>query len=164
MIDKAIRMHRRFDRYSSRSFMALVLEKAREVATMEEVPVAAMIVNKEGDILSLCGNEMRANKDPTAHAEMLAIRKACKKIGQQRLAHHTMIVSLEPCAMCAAAIAHARICRLVFGAYDPKGGGVTHGVKFFDRHTQIPKIEIISGVLEEESAALLRDFFQKLRK
>ncbi len=142
--------------------MEIALQEASAAAGRDEVPVGAAIAH-EGKIVARAGNRTRELNDPTAHAEMLAIRQACAELGQERLAGAELYVTLEPCAMCAAAISFARIGRLYFGAADPKGGAVENGVRFFSSPTCHHAPEIYSGIGEREAAILLRDFFAKRR-
>ena len=142
--------------------MFRALELAREAAQAGEVPVGAVVM-KDGKVLAEAHNAPRALKDPTAHAEMLAIRKASEALGAERLENCEMWVTLEPCAMCAGAIAHARIARLYYAAPDPKGGAVEHGARVFEQKQCHHKPEIYSGMGEEEAAALLREFFTNKR-
>ncbi len=142
--------------------MKRALDAAREAASAGEVPVGAVVV-RDGEIVSVAANAPRRLNDPTAHAEMLAIRAAAETLGADRLTGCTLYVTLEPCAMCAGAIALARIGRVIFGAADPKGGGVVHGARVFAQPTCHHRPEIIDGVGEEEAAALLRDFFAARR-
>ena len=135
---------------------------ARRAGERGEVPIGAVVV-AEGEIVASAGNETRALSDVTAHAEILAIRRAAAAIGDERLSGADLYVTLEPCTMCAAAISFARIRRLYYGAEDPKGGGVDHGVRFYTRPTCHHAPEVYSGLGETESAALLRDFFQNRR-
>ncbi len=129
-----------------------------------DVPIAAALVHGEsGEILALSTNHVEADGDPTAHAEMVVIREACEKLGQKWLSEYDLYVTLEPCAMCAQAISLARIRRLYFGAYDPKGGGVEHGARVFDHPQCHHKPEVIGGVMEAECAALLKEFFEGKR-
>jgi tRNA(adenine34) deaminase len=144
------------------SLMEIALEEARMAAQRGEVPVGA-VVSLDGKVLARAGNRMRESGDPTAHAEMLAIRMACAEIGSERLSGADLHVSLEPCTMCAAAISFARIRRLYFGADDPKGGAVEHGVRFFGDPSCHHAPDVYSGLAASESAQLLRDFFQKRR-
>ena len=145
-----------------RSYMAEALSEARAAAARGEVPVGAVIV-QDGRILARAGNRTRELGDPSAHAEMLAIRTACAQIKSERLTACDLYVTLEPCAMCAGAIAHARIARLYFGASDPKSGGVLNGAKVFS-HPQAHHVpEIYDGIAEAEASALLVDFFEHLR-
>ena len=149
---------------SDTSFMALALREAEHAAARGEVPVGAVIVDPaSGEILARAGNRVEALNDPTAHAEMLAIRKAAAAAGAPRLEGCDMYVTLEPCAMCAAAMSFARIRRLYFGAADPKGGAVEHGVRFFAAPTCHHRPDVYSGIGESESAALLKEFFQARR-
>lgn len=146
------------------SYMALAMEEAREAAARDEVPIGAVLVDSgTGEVVASAGNRTIEFSDPTAHAEILVIREQCKKLGQQRIPLYDLYVTLEPCAMCAAAIAFARIRRLVFAAPDPKGGGVLHGAKFFEQPTCHHKIEVISDVSAEDSSALLKEFFVQKR-
>jgi tRNA(adenine34) deaminase len=142
--------------------MSIALEEARAAAARAEVPVGCVIV-REGQIVARAGNRTLADKDPTAHAELLAIRAAAAALGSARLAGCDLYVTLEPCAMCAAAMSFARIRRLYFGAADPKGGAVEHGVRFFAAPTCHHRPEVYSGIDENESAALLKEFFQARR-
>lgn len=142
--------------------MRRALELAHEAAQSGEVPVGA-VVTRDGEIVGEGRNRMRRGSDPTAHAEMVAIRAAAERLGQSRLDGCTLWVTLEPCAMCAGAIALARIDSLRFGAEDPKGGGVIHGARVFSQPTCHHKPEVLGGIGEEQSAALLRDFFQARR-
>ncbi|MDJ1007821.1 MAG: nucleoside deaminase [Paracoccaceae bacterium] len=147
---------------SFRSFMTLALDEARAAAARGEVPVGAVIV-KTGRVIAAAGNRTRQDADPTAHAEMLAIREAAAKLGSERLAGCDLYVTLEPCAMCAGAIAAARIARLYYGAEDPKSGGVAHGARVFDHPQAHHAPEVYGGIGEAEAAALLRDFFSVKR-
>lgn len=142
-----------------RSHMEVALAEARAAGLRGEVPVGAVIVAPSGAVVAQAGNRTRELNDPTAHAEMLAIRAACAALGQERLTGHDLYVTLEPCPMCAAAISAARLARLYYGAADPKSGGVTVGARVFS-HPQCHHVpEIYDGLAEAESAALLRDFF-----
>jgi tRNA(Arg) A34 adenosine deaminase TadA len=144
--------------------MGLALSQAKAAAERGEVPVGAVIVDGEtGRLLASAGNRVEERNDPTAHAEMLAIREAAKAQGSARLDGMDLYVTLEPCAMCAQAIALARIRRLYFGAYDPKSGGVEHGAKVFTHATCHHKPEVVGGLSETEAAALLKDFFEDRR-
>lgn len=138
--------------------MRLALDAARDAAEKGEVPVGAVIVH-EGRILATAANAPRALNDPTAHAEILAIRAASTLLGGDRLEACDLWVTLEPCAMCAGAIAHARIARVYYGASDPKGGAVEHGPRFFTQPTCHHRPEIYPGIGEGEAGALLRRFF-----
>jgi len=143
--------------------MALAFEEAEAAASRGEVPVGAVVVSGTGEILARAGNRVEEMKDPTAHAETLAIREACSRRGEPRLPDCALYVTLEPCAMCAAAISFSRILRLYFGAYDPKGGGVEHGARFFQRPTCLHAPEIVGGIEEIRASQLLRAFFQARR-
>jgi len=145
--------------------MRIALEEAQAAAARGETPVGALVADPAtGEIVARAGNGPIGAHDPTAHAEILAMRGAAEKLGNYRLTGLTLIVTLEPCAMCAGAISHARIGRVVFGAEDPKGGAVVHGPKFFDQPTCHWRPEVVGGVLADESAALLRGFFRERRK
>jgi tRNA(adenine34) deaminase len=135
---------------------------ARAAAAAGEVPVGAAVV-RDGSVLAVAHNRPRALRDPTAHAEILAIRAACAAIGDERLTGCDLYVTLEPCPMCAGAISFARIRRLYFGAADPKGGGVENGPRVFSHPTCHHAPEVYGGFREEEAAALLRDFFAARR-
>jgi tRNA(adenine34) deaminase len=144
--------------------MAKAIELARAAASASgDVPVGAIILNKEGDVISTGANQRELSNSPVAHAEIIAIEKAAKAIGDWRLDGCTLIVTLEPCAMCAGAIAQARIPRLVFGAWDEKAGAVGSQWDLLRDPRQLHKPEVISGVLAEECAKLLGDFFQSKR-
>ena len=145
-------------------YMEMAISTAEIAAHRGEVPVGAIIVDtKSGRVVANCGNQMVGRNDPTAHAEMLAIRAAGNMVGSQRLVDCDLYVTLEPCPMCAAAISLARIRRLYFGAYDAKGGGVEHGARIFDQSTCHHRPEIYGGLLESKSAALLKNFFETRR-
>jgi len=143
--------------------MALALDEARAAAARGEVPVGAVITDPAGTIIARAGNRTRELADPTAHAELLAIRAACAAMASERLTGCTLTVTLEPCAMCAAAIAAARVERLVYGASDPKSGGVEQGARVFSHPQAHHRPEVISGVANAECAALLKDFFAARR-
>ena len=143
--------------------MEMALEEAEKAAIQGEVPVGAVLVSAGGEVLVRARNAMLALKDPTAHAEILAIRDACAKLGSERLPGCDLYVTLEPCAMCAAAISFSRIRRLYFGAPDEKGGAVDHGVRFFSSPACHHSPEIYGGIDEGRSAQLLREFFRKRR-
>ncbi|MEL7396865.1 MAG: nucleoside deaminase [Pseudomonadota bacterium] len=145
------------------SFMDAALEEARQAGDRGEVPVGAVVVNGKGRVISRAGNETRALNDPTAHAEMLAIRAACDVLGVERLIGHDLYVTLEPCPMCAGAIAAARINRLYFGAADPKSGGVLHGARVFEHPQCHHSPEVYDGIAAEACEALLKDFFASRR-
>jgi tRNA(Arg) A34 adenosine deaminase TadA len=142
--------------------MRAALDAAAAAASLGEVPVGAVVV-LDGRVIATAANAPRTRHDPTAHAEMLAIRAAAEAIGDDRLSDCDLWVTLEPCAMCAGAIAHARIARLYYGAPDPKGGAVEHGPRLFGQPTVHHRPEIYSGIGEEEAAGLLRDFFATRR-
>ena len=143
--------------------MQQVITLAREVKSSSDVPVGALIVNEAGEILSLGKNEREKDNDPTAHAEIMAIRGAGKKLGSWRLDDLTLIVTLEPCVMCAGAILQSRIKRLVFGAFDQKAGAVGSSLDVIRDVRALSKVEVVSGVLEKECAKLLTDFFATKR-
>ncbi|WP_155912113.1 nucleoside deaminase [Methylobacterium sp. 77] len=143
--------------------LSLAFDAARRAAGEGEVPVGAVIV-REGKVLSVAHNRPRALRDPTAHAEILAIRAACTEIGDERLVGCDLYVTLEPCPMCAGAISFARIRRVYFAALDPKGGGVEHGPRIFNQPTCHHAPEVYGGLREAEAAALLRDFFRDRRE
>jgi len=142
--------------------MDIALAEARAARAAGEVPVGCVVV-RGGAVLARAGNRTLRDRDPTAHAELLAIRAAAAALGSERLVDCDLYVTLEPCAMCAAAIAFARIHRLYFGAADPKGGAVEHGVKFFAAPTCHHRPEVYGGIGEQEAAALLRAFFAQRR-
>lgn len=142
--------------------MRLALDAARAAAAEGEVPVGA-VVTQGGTVIATAANAPRTLHDPTAHAEILALRAAAAALGRDRLEECDLWVTLEPCAMCAGAIAHARIARLYYGAPDPKGGAVEHGPRFFGQPTCHHRPEVYAGIGEEEAAALLRTFFAERR-
>lgn len=142
--------------------MDCAFQKAREAAELGEAPIGAAVVSG-GRVLSCAGNLTIASRDPTAHAEIVAIRAACALRGDERLPDCDLYVTLEPCAMCAAAISFARIRRLYYGAPDPKGGGVEHGARFYSQPTCHHVPEVYGGIREAESAELLRRFFRARR-
>ena len=143
--------------------MQTALSEAQAAAARGEIPVGAVIVSADGQVLSQSGNRTRELNDPTAHAEILAIRQACAALGSERLTGADLYVTLEPCPMCAAAISNARIARLYYGAADPKSGGVAQGPRVFD-HPQCHHIpEVYDGISEKQASALLRGFFDGLR-
>jgi tRNA(adenine34) deaminase len=144
------------------SFMKIALDEARAAAARGEVPVGAVIV-KDGVVIAQSGNRTLADRDPTAHAEMLAIRDASAKLGSERLTDCDLYVTLEPCAMCAATISFARVRRLYYGAADPKGGAVDNGVRFFTSATCHHKPEVYGGIGESDGATLLKEFFAARR-
>ena len=137
---------------------AAAFEAARAAAAAEEAPIGAAIL-RAGEVIAVAGNRTLRDRDPTAHAEVLAIRAAARRIGNERLVGCDLYVTLEPCAMCAGAISLARIRRLYFAAGDPKGGAVEHGPRFFSQSTCHHAPEVYGGIRESEAAALLRDFF-----
>ena len=144
--------------------MQAALDEARNAGARGEIPVGAVVLAADGRILARAGNQTEANSDPTAHAEILALRTAAVQLGRPRLPDCDLVVTLEPCPMCAHAISLFRIRRLLFGAYDLKGGGVDHGARVFDAASCHHRPEIIGGVYEIEAAALLRDFFKGKRQ
>jgi tRNA(adenine34) deaminase len=143
--------------------MEIALEEARAAAERGEVPVGAVVTDKAGQVLARAGNEVEARHDPSAHAEMLALREAARKLGQTRLTDCTLTVTLEPCPMCAQAASFFRVARVVFGAYDPKGGGVDHGARVYAASSCHHQPEVVGGMREGEAAALLRQFFADKR-
>ena len=145
------------------SFMSIALDQARAAAAAGEVPVGCVIVHA-GEVIARAGNRTLADRDPTAHAEMLAIRQAAARLGSERLVDCDLYVTLEPCAMCAAAIGLARLRRLYFGAYDVKGGAVEHGPRIFAQPTTHHRPEIYGGIEEQRAAELLRAFFRQRRR
>jgi tRNA(adenine34) deaminase len=147
---------------ASPSFMQMAIDEARAAQARGEVPVGCVVV-RGTDIVARAGNRTLSDKDPTAHAELLAIRQAAAALGSERLTECDLYVTLEPCAMCATAMSFARIRRLYFGAADPKGGAVEHGVRFFAQATCHHRPEVYGGINESECAALLRDFFAARR-
>ncbi|MER9732787.1 nucleoside deaminase [Mesorhizobium sp. M0217] len=144
-------------------FMALALKEAQAAALRGEVPVGAVIASGDAVVAS-AGNRTRELADPTAHAEMLAIRAACQTLSSERLTGHDLYVTLEPCAMCAGAISFARLRRLYFGAADEKGGAVVNGVRFFASPTCHHTPDIYPGMAEADAALLLREFFRERRE
>jgi tRNA(adenine34) deaminase len=142
--------------------MALALAEAHKAAGAGEVPVGAVVV-RDGEAIALAHNAPRALNDPTAHAEMLAIRRAAEKLGSERLEGCELWVTLEPCTMCAGAISYARIARLYYAAADPKGGAVEHGARVFEQEQCLHRPEVYSGMGEAEAAKLLRGFFRERR-
>jgi tRNA(adenine34) deaminase len=144
------------------SFMDMALEEARAASECGEVPVGCVIV-RGGEVLARTGNRTIAHRDPTAHAEIVAIRQAATHLASERLENCDLYVTLEPCAMCAGAVAFARIRRLYYGAADPKGGAVDNGVKFFTSPTCHHRPEVYGGLAEAEASALLKEFFKERR-
>ncbi|MDG4649304.1 nucleoside deaminase [Roseibacterium sp. SDUM158017] len=145
-----------------RGFMDVALDEARAAAARGEVPVGAAVV-RDGHVIARAGNRMRERSDPTAHAEMLAIRAACSVLGSERLGGCDLWVTLEPCPACAGMIAAARLSRLYYGAADPKSGGVAQGPRIFDHPQSHWRPEVYGGIGEDEAAALLREFFAQRR-
>jgi tRNA(Arg) A34 adenosine deaminase TadA len=144
--------------------MRIALEAAQAAAAAGETPVGAAIVDPAtGEVIAVAGNAPISRNDPTAHAEILALRAAAEKLGNYRLTGLTLVVTLEPCAMCAGAISHARIGRVVYAASDPKGGAIAHGPQFFEQPTCHWRPLVASGVLAEESSAMLKAFFKERR-
>ncbi|MEM1431154.1 MAG: nucleoside deaminase [Pseudomonadota bacterium] len=143
--------------------MQIALAEARAAADLGEVPVGAVVLDPAGKVVGQAGNRTRLMSDPSAHAEVLAIRAACAAAGSERLPGHVLYVTLEPCAMCAGLIAAARIARLVYGAADPKSGGVAHGARVFT-HPQAHHVpEVIDGIASAEAERLLTEFFAQRR-
>lgn len=145
-------------------FMKIALEEAEKAAQRGEVPVGAVLVSPEGTILAQSGNQTEVTADPTAHAEVLVIRTSAALLRSPRLVGCDLYVTLEPCAMCAAAISFARLRKVVFAAYDPKGGGIEHGPRFFAQPTCHHAPEVIGGVEETLASSLLKDFFAARRE
>ena len=143
--------------------MRIALDEARAAGARGEVPVGALVLTPDGAVLARAGNEVEARRDASAHAELLALRAAARRLGSTRLAGCTLVATLEPCPMCAAAASHFRIARLLFGAYDPKGGGIEHGPRLYAQPGCLHRPEVVGGIEEREAAALLRDFFLPLR-
>ena len=143
--------------------MQLALDEAALAALRGEVPVGAVVTAPDGTVLAQAGNRTEEMRDASAHAELLAMRAAAEKLGNARLTGCDLWVSLEPCAMCAGAAVHFRVRRVIFGAYDIKGGGVDHGARVFAAPGCLHVPEVIGGVREGDAAALLRDFFTGLR-
>ncbi|MEM7171490.1 MAG: nucleoside deaminase [Pseudomonadota bacterium] len=145
--------------------MQQALALARRAAEVEEVPVGAVLLDPQsGEVIAQAYNEVEVRRDPTAHAEMLVIRKASEKLSLKRLVGLDLYVTLEPCPMCAGAISLARIRQLHFGAFDPKSGGVAHGPRVFEQKTCHHRPEVFAGQGETEAAQLLKDFFRQRRK
>jgi tRNA(Arg) A34 adenosine deaminase TadA len=143
--------------------MARALAEAEAAGARGEVPVGAVLVGADGAVLAAAGNQVEAERDPTAHAEMLVLRAGAARLGAKQLDGCDLYVSLEPCPMCAAAISLARVRRLYFAAYDPKGGGVEHGPRIFAQPTCHHRPEVYGGIDERSAAALLRTFFRARR-
>lgn len=144
--------------------MRHALEEAENAAAREEAPIGAVLVDAKGNVIASAGNAPIGDCDPTAHAEVKVLREAARKLGNYRLHGTTLYVTLEPCAMCAGAISHGRIERLVVGADDPKGGAVWHGAQYFDQPTCHWKPEVSKGLFAQEAGDLLRTFFRERRK
>ncbi|HWE45495.1 MAG TPA: nucleoside deaminase [Caulobacteraceae bacterium] len=145
--------------------MRIALAEAQAAAACGEAPIGAVLADPAtGEVLARAGNAPISSADPTAHAEIQVLREAAQRLGNYRLTGLTLYVTLEPCAMCAGAVSHARIGRLVFGAEDPKGGAILHGPRFFEQPTCHWRPQVESGLFAEESATLLRDFFRERRK
>jgi tRNA(adenine34) deaminase len=144
--------------------MQQALDEARAAGARGEIPVGAVVVAQDGAVLARAGNRTEQLSDPTAHAEILALRAAATSRGSPRLPDCDLIVTLEPCPMCAHAISLFRIRRLIFGAYDPKGGGVDHGARVFEAASCHHRPEVVGGLEETASRRLLRDFFQGKRE
>ena len=162
-LDELVREHQ-FLKMKESYLMKLALNEARDSGERGEVPVGAVIVNwQNGKIMAQAGNRIEALGDPTAHAELLAIRSASARLGSARLLDCDVYVTLEPCAMCAAAIALAKLRKLVFGAYDPKSGAVEHGPRLFSQSIIHHRPEIIGGVMEIDCAEILKRFFRDRR-
>ena len=143
--------------------MIIALEEATAAAARGEVPVGAVLLDPEGAILAQAGNRVKELRDASAHAELLVLREGARRLDNDRLSGCDLVVTLEPCPMCAQAISFFRVRRLIFGAYDPKGGGVEHGARIFVAASCHHRPEIIGGVRETEASALLRAFFEGLR-
>ena len=147
-----------------KSHMDAALAEARKAADRGEVPVGAVLVSPEGEVLARAGNETRALNDPTAHAEVLVIRAACEVLGSERLTGCDLYVTLEPCAMCAGAISAARVARLYYGAPDLQSGGVANGARVFAHPQSHHAPEVYDGIAADESEALLKAFFEEKRR
>ena len=148
------------DHKKSSDFMAMAFQAAERAGQNGEVPVGAVIVDPaSNNVLAVAGNEVEARSDPTAHAEMLVIRSAAAKTNSPRLCGHDLYVTLEPCPMCASAISFARLRRVMFGAYDPKGGGVDHGPRIFTRASCHHRPDVVGGIDAARAEVLLREFF-----
>jgi tRNA(Arg) A34 adenosine deaminase TadA len=145
------------------SYMRLAIQEAKSAARRGEVPVGAVLVNASGEVVAKAGNAPISICDPTAHAEVLALREAAYISGNYRLSGLTLYVTLEPCTMCAGAISNARISRVVYGASDAKGGAVENGVRFFEQPTCHYKPDVTGGVLAQDCAVLLKNFFRARR-
>ena len=144
-------------------FMALAFAQAEAAGTRGEVPIGAVVVNAAGEVLGAAGNEVEGLNDPSAHAEIIAIRQAAARVGAPRLVDCDLYVVLEPCAMCATAASFARLRRVVYGAYDPKGGGIDHGPRIFSQPTCHHRPEVVGGVDAARAESLLKSFFAARR-
>ena len=144
-------------------FMEMAMTAAAAAGAAGEVPVGAVLVSPTGDVLAMAGNSVESDDDPTAHAEMRVIRLAAKTLRSPRLIDCDLFVTLEPCAMCAQAISLSRVKRLVFAAYDPKGGGVEHGARVFSHPTCHHRPDVVGGLMESDAGVLLKDFFATKR-
>lgn len=144
--------------------MGMALAEAEAAAARGEVPVGAVVLAPDGTVLARAGNRVEADRDAAAHAEMLAMRAAALRLGSARLLDCTLVATLEPCPMCAAAAVHYRVRRVIFGAYDPKGGAVEHGPRLFAQPGCLWRPEVVAGVRERECGAVLRTFFEALRR
>ena len=144
--------------------MQAALQQARDAAARGEVPVGALLLAPDGVVLACAGNEVEARHDASAHAEMLVMRSAAAALGSTRLEGCTLVATLEPCPMCAAAASHFRIARVLFGAYDPKGGGIEHGPRLYEQPGCLHRPQVVGGIDEREAGALLRSFFTTLRR
>lgn len=145
------------------TFMQRAMQEAEKAGAAGEVPVGAVLVDAKGRILAASGNRTEADRDPTAHAEMLVLREAASKQGSPRLENCDLYVTLEPCAMCAAAISFARVRRLYYAAYDAKGGAVDHGARFYQLPTCHHAPDVYGGLMEREAAGMLQQFFKERR-
>ncbi len=143
--------------------MRAALDEARAAARRGEVPVGALVLDENGRVLARAGNEVEALRDASAHAELLALRGAARALGRTRLSGCTLVATLEPCPMCAAAASHFRVARVLFGAYDAKGGGIEHGPRLYAQPDCLHRPEVVGGIDEREAATLLRDFFSGRR-
>ncbi len=143
--------------------MTLALDQARRAGAQGEVPVGAVVLAPDGSVLAAAGNRVEADRDAAAHAELLALRYAARRLASPRLVGCDLVVTLEPCPMCAAAASLFRVRRVIFGAYDPKGGGIEHGARVFQAASCLHRPEVIGGVQEREAGALLRAFFRDRR-
>ncbi len=149
---------------NDQELMRAALEVAQNARASGDVPVGALIVNAAGEIVATGHNERELHNDPTAHAEIVAIRRATEKIGEWRLENHTIVVTLEPCPMCAGAIAQSRISTVIFGAWDEKAGAVGSVWDLLRDPRSLNKVQVRAGVLAEDCAALLKEFIQEVRK